>query len=67
MRIMLECTHCPPPHPCTRPITTSDELVQLIGNYLAHLVESHWDILSAAHAARFAPGMPPVNDAWTRI
>jgi len=43
------------------------EGVQLaIAAYIAHLIESHWDVLELGRERRMATGVP-VNDAWTRI
>lgn len=46
------------------PVTAAG-LAALMGLYLAHLLESHWEQLAAAHDDRVAQG--PVNDAWTRL
>lgn len=34
--------------------------------YIAHLIESHWDMLEHGRDQRADAGVP-VNDAWTRI
>ena len=48
-----------------RPVSETG-LAGLISLYLAHLVESHWDVLERAREQRQAAGVP-VNDAWTRL
>ena len=51
----------------TRPYRLKREDVEkLIANYVAHLVESHWDMLKMGRRQRLASGLP-VNDAWTRL
>ena len=44
---------------------TEADLEQMVGLYMAHLVESHWAELEEIRAKRSQMG--PVNDAWTRL
>lgn len=37
-----------------------------VSAYVAHLVESHWDMLELGRKMRMESDVP-VNDAWTRI
>jgi hypothetical protein len=45
---------------------TEEDMAMMCAAYVAHLVESHWDILELGRAARLASGVP-INDAWTRL
>jgi hypothetical protein len=45
---------------------TQQDLAVLCAAYVAHLVESHWDMLEKGRQMRADAGLP-VNDAWTRL
>jgi len=45
---------------------TPEDLAMMSAAYVAHLVESHWDMLEKGREQRLATGVS-VNDAWTRL
>lgn len=60
----LTCVHCG--QETREHEMNMDEIAVATAAYLAHLVESHWELLEFGRAQRLATGVP-VNDAWTRL
>lgn len=50
---------------CKDPLT-AEGVQAAMAAYIAHLVESHWDMLKLGRDRRLATGLP-VNDAWMRL
>ena len=50
----------------SKDLFTQEGMQLAVAAYIAHLVESHWDMLERGRQWRLESGVP-VNDAWTRM